>query len=114
MCKLFLRIKNLMANFASRLSRVLAYYQGERQNLLDQVAQLQERLVVALADAAADDETVAAAQAEAAAAREVAATATAEAARLQALVDADTTEDAALETALAAAEAQLPAEEPTV
>ena len=52
-----------MANFASRLSRVLAYYQGERQNLLDQVAQLQERLVVALADAAADDETVAAAQA---------------------------------------------------
>jgi hypothetical protein len=111
MCKLFLRIKNLMANFASRLARLLAAHRRQRQNLLDQVAQLQERLVAALADAAADDDTVAAAQAEAAAAREVAAAATAQAARLQALVDADVTEDAALEAALAAVEAQIPAEE---
>lgn len=100
-----------MANFATRLARVLAYYQGERQNLLDQVAQLQDRLAVALADDAADEETVTAAVAEAAAAREVAAAATAEAARLQALVDADVTEDAAIEAALAEVEAQIPTEE---
>lgn len=100
-----------MANFVNRLSRILAYYQNERQNLLDQVAQLQDRLTVALADAAADDETVAVAQAEAAAAREVAANAAAEVSRLQVLVDADTIEDADLEAALAAVEAQIPSEE---
>lgn len=100
-----------MANFVSRLSRVLAYYQGERQRLLDQVAALQEQLVVALADAAADDEAVAAARTVAETARTVADAATAETERLQALVDADVTEDADLEAALAAAEAQLPTEE---
>ena len=100
-----------MANFVNRLSRVLAYYQGERQNLLDQVAELQDRLAVALADAAADDQTVAAALAEAATAREVATKAAAESTRLQALVDADVTEDAALEAALAEVEAQIPTEE---
>ena len=99
-----------MTNFVNRLARVLAYYQNERQNLLDQVVQLQDRLAVALADDAADDETVAAAFAEAAAAREVAAAATAEAARLQALVDADVAEDAALEAVLAEVEAKIPAE----
>ena len=99
-----------MTNFVNRLSRVLSYYQGERQRLLDQVAYLQGQLAAALANDAADAEAIAAAEEAAADARSTAEAATAEAERLQALVDADVAEDAAIEAALSEVEAQLPVE----
>jgi hypothetical protein len=108
MFKLITQVKNCMTNFVSRLTRVLAYYQGERQTLLDRVAELREQLAAALADDVADDEAVAAAQAEALAAREVAEAAAGQVGALQELVDADVAEDAALDAALAEVEAQIP------
>jgi len=101
----FQSLRKIMANFATRVQRVISILKGESDALLAENADLKERLATALASDASDAAAVSAAQEEAATARAAADAAAAESARLQGLVDADAAEDAALEEVLKSVEA---------
>jgi len=85
-----------MSVLVTRLATVLEYLTSKDAEQQQKIAELSEALAAALANDAADAETIAAAQADAEAAKAVAADATAKVAELQALADADATEDAAI------------------
>jgi len=85
-----------MSVLVSRLRAVIQYFQTGEAALKAELATAQEALAAALANDAADAETIAAAKAEAEAARAAADEAAAKASELQSLVDADTEEDEAI------------------
>ena len=94
-----------MADFTSRIKRLFEVLTSSKEGLLAENAELKTQLADALADDAADAETIAAAEAAAVEARAVAEAAVAESERLRGLVEADTAEDAALEELLSSLEA---------
>lgn len=96
-----------MADFTSRVKRLFELLTVGREELLAENADLKEKLAVALANDAADAETIAAAEAVAAEAVAVSTAAVAETERLKALVEADTAEDTALEELLASLESSV-------
>jgi hypothetical protein len=106
-CPIIKRIKKIMADFTSRVKRLFELLTVGREELLAENADLKGRLAVALANDAADLETIAAAESAAAEAVATATAAVAETERLVALVEADTAEDAALEELLSTLEASV-------
>ena len=86
-----------MADFTSRIQKIVSVLTGRYDALVSENVDLKQRLADALANDAADAETITAAQAELAEAKATAEYALAETSRLQALVDADNAEDAALD-----------------
>jgi hypothetical protein len=85
-----------MSVLVSRLKAVIEYFQSGEAALKAELATAQEALAAALANDAADAETIAAAKAEAEAARVAADEAATKVSELQGLVDADSEEDAAI------------------
>lgn len=100
MLKITTFFKKIMANFTSRIQKIISVITGRYDIIVSENVLLRQRLADALANDAADAETIAAAQAELMESKASAEAALAESARLQALVDADNAEDAALDELL--------------
>jgi hypothetical protein len=99
-------------DLVTRIKNILSTLKGDKDALLSENASLKEQLATALANDAADAQSVADAQADAEVARAAADVAIAETARLQSIVDADTAEDAALDALLSSLEAPVVEEAP--
>lgn len=110
--KIVKSLKHFMETLLARISRVLAYYNNERQSLLVQVADLKGQLATSLANDKSDQETIAQAQADAAAANATAEAAVAAQEKLQAIVDANATTEAAIDSLLTPIEATIPVDSP--